>query len=209
MMIKNKISLFIYLSIFIFMSCNTSESKKEQFELLDCKEIISYPLLFSYATDSLKNNLKLKGIKPLTVKQKINYFKTVSVPSVLHDSAFYIFPVNKISFVTSVLIIYLVKEIQVSSFHENDHLVMVIYNNEGRPMDILAKNLQDIYSSTYEVNYTSRNEFVVINTDNEYSPDPESEAENKKNMPVIEPSVIKQFYHIDTIQFKFVLIDRQ
>lgn len=71
-------------------------------------------------------------------------------------------------------------------------------------MDVLAENLVDVYSSTFEVNYTSRNVFEVIDTDIEYSPDPESEAEDIKNGREPEPSIMTQDYHIDTLKFKFI-----
>jgi hypothetical protein len=200
---KHKIALAIYLFILTLLGCT---NPKDKIERLDCKEIEKYPSLFSYINDSLKNILWSKGIKPLTKTEKEIYFKKDDQLNKVYDSAFNVFPVNKILYSKSAVAIYLVKEIGNPSSPYDDELILVIYTNDGIPKNFLIENLQDPFG-TREINFTSRDEFEVTDTDDEYSTDPESEAEDIKNGREPETSIMTSRYEIDTLALKFRLIE--
>jgi hypothetical protein len=210
---KHKAILSACLSSLILVSCSFSESKKtvqeidfpvkkEAVDLVDCKEIKKFPAVFSHATEKLKTELNVKGVKPLTKEEKLKHLSLEAVPTEVTDEDFRVFAVNKITYEKATLIIYLVKEIQTESSHERDQLVLVIYNKEGKAMNVLSKNLQDVFS-TREFEFTSPTEFNIVDTDSEYSVDPESEAEDIKNGREPEPSIMTSYYEIDPVKMKF------
>lgn len=216
-MIQYKVFLTLFFSSFILLGCSYSESKKtilkldypvdeKVIDLPRCEELKKFPTTFSHATEDLKKELNSKGVKHLSKEEKDKFLNLEAVPEEVQREDFEVFAVNKIAYEKATLIIYLVKEIQTESSHEMDQLVLVIYSKEGKAMDILSKNLQDVFS-TREFTFTSSTEFNVIDTDSEYSPDPESEAEDIKNGREPEPSISTTFYEVDPVKMKFRMLD--
>ena len=93
------------------------------------------------------------------------------------------------------------REIQTEYPHESDQLVLVLYDKDGNSTDILSKTLEDVYGSTYEIEFGSAHEFTVINIDYEYSPGPESEAKDIASGRVIEPSYMEDNFKVKGLKF--------
>lgn len=211
---KDKLIFVVVLILFIGCTASVNKVNPEQNaenvtgnELPSCNKIEQYPTLFSFASDSLKEVLLAKIQKPLTTSEKEVLFKFDDkdkyVPFGIFNTNydFEVFAVNKISYETGTLVVYLVIEPQTEYFNENDQIVMVLYDKIGIPTDIISKVLVDVYGSTYEIEFSTPNEFTVTNIDYEYSPDPESEAEDIANGRVIEPSYMKSFYKVEELKF--------
>lgn len=206
-----KEKLIFVVTLLLLVSCTTSGSKsnleqKEEAVLVitlpSCSEIKHYPVRFSYASDILKDELYAKIQKPLTTSQKEELFKTEFIPYEIHSVGHDVFAIGKINYETATLVVYLVREIQTESLHESDQIVLVLYDKNGNSMDILSETLEDAYGSTYEIEFNSPNEFTVINIDREYSPDPESEAEDIASGRVIEPSYMVNNFKIKELRFE-------
>jgi len=181
-------------------------------DVYTCKKIEKYPFLFSYKTDSLRAALESKAAISLVSSQIERYFtkdafdNTDRTTELLYGGKYEIFPVNKIIYSKSAIAIYLVKEIERRSFPDGDIISLVMYDNSGKPVDIINVDLLNSFGSK-EVNFISPSEFEVLWIDDEYSPDPESEPEDikkgKENVPVL----ITTVYKIDTVGLKFIRKD--
>ncbi|WP_343632825.1 hypothetical protein [Fluviicola sp.] len=180
---------------------------RRQADFPSCPEIDKYPIIFSYVTDDLKKELEAKCITPLILSEKTTAFQNrESFPDEIYSDFYRVFAVNKINYTTATLMIYLIEEEQTESMHETDRLLLVIYDKDGVARDVLSKNLQDVFS-TREFKFTSNREFNVVDTDSEYSPDPESEAEDRRNGRAPEPSVSTLYYQVDPVAMKFKMLD--
>lgn len=122
---------------------------------------------------------------------------------ILYGGEYGVYPLNKIEYENSTVIIYLIKEIEDKSYQELDMISLVLYDNSGKLVDILNVDLLNPYG-TKEVNITSPTEFEVLWIDEEYSPDPESEAKDIERGYVNLPVLITTTYQIDTLGLKFV-----
>lgn len=221
MILSMKEKLIFAVALLLVGSCTIPENKSDlekkvetsvTNELPFCDEIKQYPVRFSYASSSYQNKLFNKIQTPLTISQREALFmfdkeEEKYVPYEIYDinydyfNDYDVFPVEQISYETATLIIYLVKRKEEQS--ENDQLVLVLYNKNNKPCDVLYTVLEDVYESTYEIEFSSPNKFKVINTDKEYSPDPESEAEDIASGRIIEPTISTQYYYVDTLRLKF------
>ncbi|MNJ88963.1 hypothetical protein D3C87_65240 [compost metagenome] len=211
---KNKIRFFLYLNILLIASCQSPQQNKESVQnitpsnqsqqpnFIGCLELDHFPVLYSYASDSLKRDLYSRIVKPLSKKEKKELFQMDSPPFQLDDPDFLVFPVNRINYSNSTLVIYLAKQKTETSFHEADLLILAIYDQAGKPGDFLYNVLEDVYSSTYEVTFTSQTTFDILNTYKEYSPDPESEAEDIKYGRVHEDALTTERYRVDGLKFR-------
>lgn len=217
MMILCKLLFTVILSGLIWINDSFSENKEpeseyrktaqKQGDLPSCPEIDKYPMVFSYVTVDLKKELDAKCMMALDLPQKTTAFSNrESFPDEIYSDFYHVFAVNKINYTTATLMIYLVEEEQTESLHETDRLLLVIYDKDGVAKDVLSRNLQDVFS-TREFQFTSNREFQIIDTDSEYSPDPESEAEDRRNGRTPEPSVSTLYYQIDPVAMKFKMLD--
>ena len=199
----------------LFFICSFSESKKERLkpeyqmgsqkqpDLPGCREIEKYPAVFSYLSEDVKKQLDAKCITPLSSQEKLMAFmNNESFPEEIYSEFFQVFAINKINYTTATLMIYLIEEVQTESTHEKDRLLLVIYDKQGVMQDFLSRNLQDAFGGR-EFQFTSKEEFTILDTDSEYSPDSESEAEDRRNGRAPEPSVSKIYYQIDPVKMKF------
>ncbi len=199
--IKIMKQLLAILFLLVLASCNNSDKQSKY------KQIEKYPCLFSYKTDSLRKAVYANRIQPLTKEEKEIYFKKESSPNEINSIEFDVYTVNKIDYSSATVVVYLISEIKGSSPFEQDKLAIVIYNKEGSPLDIFSTNLRDPFG-TREVNFISPIEFHVIDTDNESSNDPESEAEDIKKGRVPTTEIATSIYQIDTLKFKLNLLHK-
>ncbi len=201
---KHPISAPIIAIICLLISCK----QKDLFSnLKGCEKIESYPFLYSYKTDSLRTDLQAKATVALVDSQLDLYFmddafyeNSDHTKDLLYGGNFGVYPLNKIEYANSTVIIFLVKELEDNSFPELDMLSIVIYDKAGKPIDIVNVNLLNPFGSK-EVNFTSHTEFEVLWIDEEYSPDFESESQDIENGNV--PILITTVYQIDTVGLKF------
>lgn len=203
----------------LFFVYSFSESKKEGLKhesqmdaqkqpyLPVCQEIEKYPAVFSYLTEEVKKQLDAKCITPLSSQEKaMAFMNNESFPEEIYSEFFQVFAINKINYTTATLMIYLIEEVQTESVHEKDRLLLVIYDKQGIMQDFLSRNLQDVFGSR-QFQFTTKEEFTIMDTDSEYSPDPESEAEDRRNGRAPEPSVSTIYYQIDPVKMKFRMLD--
>lgn len=207
-----KVKLVFGVVVLLFIGCTTSENKANSDQNLDsiagnelpsCEKIEQYPVHFSFASDSLKKELLTKIKKPLSTSQKEALFKfeDKDIPSEIFNQDFDVFTVNEIRYEKATLVVYIVIEPQTEYFNESDQIVLVLYDENGIPSDIMSGVLEDVYGSTYEVVFSSPYDFTVTYTDHEYSPDPESEAEDIANGVVFEPSAQVYTHKVKDLKF--------
>lgn len=210
-MLKSISKYYILVTLVAFtcflISC---EHKSLLSDLNTCKKVEKYPSLYSYKTDSLMAVLKAKATVALVDNQKDTYFTKDAfndnsdyTRDLLYGGEFEVLPLNKIVYSNSAVVIYLVKEIEENSFPELDIISLVMYDNAGKPVDIINVNLLNPFG-TKEVKITSPIEFEVLWIDEEYSSDLESEAEDIENGYVHVPVLITTIYKIDTLELKFI-----
>ena len=82
---------------------------------------------------------------------------------------------------------------------------MVLYDQDEKPTAYLERNLQDAFS-TRELNILSAVDFEIIDTDDEYSPDPESEARDIENGYEPTTEITISVYKIDPVKLEFELV---
>jgi len=190
----------------LFVSC---EQKNLFSDLTTCKEIENYPTLYSYKTESLMASLQAKATVALVDSQLDTYFTKDAFDNpdytkeVLYGGEFKVYPLNKIVYANATVIVYLIKEIEEKSLPELDMIVLVMYDNAGKPVDIVYEYLIDSFG-TREVNITSPTDFEVLWIDDEYSVDPESEADDIARGYVNVPILITTTYTIDTLELKII-----
>lgn len=210
-MLKSISKYYILVTVVAFTCVLISCEQKSLFsDLNTCKKVEKYPSLYSYKTDSLMAALKAKATVALVDNQKDTYFTKDAfndnsdyTKDLFYGGEFEVFPLNKIVYSNSTVVIYLVKEIEENSFPELDIISLVMYDNAGKPVYIINENLLNPFG-TKEVKITSPTEFEVLWIDEEYSPDLESEAEDIENGYVHVPVLITTIYKIDTLELKFI-----
>lgn len=210
-MIKRSLT-FLVLSVFlaIVQSCTApankdqEEQKNDPVKSIGCPELKAFPHVYSYKTPALLNDLRAKGTKALTKEEVAIYFKHIAAPSELNNPGYNmsLCAIHKILYPDASLVAFLLKENTESSSPELDQLYLVLYNKEGIPVDVMSTQLVDPFI-TREIKFLSSTEFEIINTDDEYSPDPESEAQDIKNGYESQPDINIQHFRIDPSLPKF------
>lgn len=161
---------------------------------------INLPTQYAYRTDSLMQALRAMGTKPLGQARKEIYFPKDD--AYVHDSSIQVFPLGRMGYANGTLVTYLLQNIHGQAPEEGDYVALVLYNKKEVVTDVLHISLRDVFS-TRDINIMSRSEIKVMDIDEEYSPDPESEAEDLKNGYEPQPDTTYRYYGIDTVALKF------